>query len=226
MMQLRLLYAAGLIACVLLMPLRTTAEPDSDVAVLEVIERPLVQEPEKADVLYPLAVLDGAGWESPQIERAVSQVEQIFGQCDVTVTVAAVYLLTAPDEFMELEEPMQARLLDMLPETRPVALLVDRTTDQDTAYSYLVSAPVASRGTAWVTRASRPECLGVLLAHELGHVLLDTARHSTDPDNLMSHTCTVSNIQGSAIRARFSPSQCTQLRGRTIPGVVQSPEDG
>ncbi|MDZ7839924.1 MAG: hypothetical protein U5R46_03755 [Gammaproteobacteria bacterium] len=179
-----------------------------------VIEHAPARELEKADVVYPLAVLEGAGWEWPGIERAVRQVEEIFGQCGVAVTVGHIYLLSAPDDFLELDESMQSRLLDRLPESRPAALLVGRTTDQDTAYSYLVSAPVPSRGTAWVTRASRPVCLGVLLAHELGHILLNTARHNRDPENLMSYTCTISNIQRSAIGARLSASQCRQLRER------------
>lgn len=165
-------------------------------------------------MVYPLAVLEGAGWEWPQIELAVRQVEEIFGQCGVTVTAETVYMVSAPEDFLELDEPMQARLLAAIPETRPAALLVGRTTDQDTAYSYLASAPVASRATGWVTRAARPACLGVLLAHELGHILLDTARHSTDPDNLMSHTCTISNVRGSAAGARLSAAQCRKLRER------------
>lgn len=205
-------YVVGLAVNALVMSQQTVAGPERDVAVVEVVERTTGDRFEKGDVIYPLAVLDGAGWEWAHLERAIQEVEAIFAQCGVVVTAGTVYRLEVPDDFRELDESEQARLLAALPTSRPVVLLVDRTTDHDVAYSYLKSAPVASRGTAWVTRNSEPACLAALLAHELGHILLNTARHSDDPDNLMSHTCTSFNVAEWRIGTGLSAAQCKQLR--------------
>lgn len=204
----------ALAVCALFLLSQGAADAGSDVAVVEVRERTSDQRLEEADVVYPLAVLGAAGWEPAHVEQAVRQVEDIYGQCGVTVTAGAVYWLEAPEDFRELDEAGQSRLLAELPASRPLAVLVDQTGDRDVAYSYLMSAPTEHRGTAWVTRNSHPTCLGPLLAHELGHILLDSADHSRDRGNLMAHTCTVSNVEGSRPGTRLTGAQCEQLRAR------------
>lgn len=204
--------AVGWTFLALFMP-PATAGADYGTEDVEVIERTTGPgQRDDAAITYPLAVLDSAGWDRGRILRAVHEVEDIFGQCGVVVTADPVYRLKVTSQYGKLDPSMQARILSKLPSTRPIALLVDQTTDRDVAYSYLDSAPTASRGSAWVTRNGHPACSGVLLAHELGHILLKTARHSDDPDNLMSHTCTVSNLAGFRPAARLSGSQCEQLR--------------
>lgn len=168
---------------------------------------------EQADALtYQVAIMEGAGWQRETVDRAIAQVEAIYAQCDVRVAAADVCWRQMPGTLKTLDESEQADLLAKLPRERPLAVFVDRTTTGDTAYAYRMSAPVASRGTAWITRKSHLSCLGVLLAHELGHILLDTANHSADPKNLMAYTCTHSNIAGSTSNTRLSESQCRRLR--------------
>lgn len=217
--------AAGLAAVLLLLADPAPAGPRQDVTVVDVLERTSGHRLAEADVVYPLAVLESAGWERARVERAIAEVEGIFGQCGITVSAGSVYRLAAPEAFRELDESMQARLLAELPPTRPIALLVDRTADGDTAYSYRMSAPVASRGTAWVTRNSQPACLAPSLAHELGHILLDSPRHSGDRRNLMSHTCTVSNVAGSRPGTELTDSQCGKLRARWFPPGAALPQE-
>jgi hypothetical protein len=206
--------ALGVVAHILTIQPQTLAGQFDGVVVTELAELSDGRRMHEADVVYPLAILDQVGWDRPDVERAIRQVEDIFGQCGITVTAGAIYRLQAPEAFRVLDESMQPDLLAGLPPDRPVVLLVDRTTDNDVAYSYLESAPVPSRGSAWITRRSRDVCLGVLMAHELGHILLDAARHSSDPGNLMSHTCSFSNVSGSGISAHLSAAQCKRLRER------------
>jgi len=187
------------------------AEPAERVRVAEVT----AYRPERGGdktIVYPLAVLKSAGWENEQVLRAIREVQAVFSHCGVSVAAGSVYWLDAPDEFLELEESMQPRLLAVLPPARPAALLVGQTTDRDVAYAYLASAPIASRATAWVTRNSHPGCLGTLLAHELGHVLLDSPHHPADPANLMSHTCTVTNWDSPRRGVALNQAQCQKLR--------------
>lgn len=164
-------------------------------------------------VRYEVAVLEEAGWRLDEIERAIQASESIYAQCGVTLHAVAIHRLRAPPAYQLLEEEDQARLLSGLAAGRPLVLFVNRTAAGDTAYSYRRSAPVAERGTAWITRTAAPSCVGVLLAHELGHILLDTARHSRQADNLMSYTCTHNNLAGAAPAARLSKAQCRRLQG-------------
>lgn len=210
----RSLHAAGLAALVLALLQPAAAGPASDVAVVEVRQAAGGHRLGETDVAYPLAVLESAGWDAGQVERVIREAEAIFAQCGITVTAGSVHRLEVPHGFRELDESMQGRLLAELPPTRPMALLVERTADRDSAYSYLMSAPNESRGTAWVTRNGHPACLGPHLAHELGHILLDSERHSGDRDNLMFHTCSVSNVAGSRPGTRLTESQCEKLRAR------------
>ncbi len=166
----------------------------------------------QGDFVYPVAVLTGAGWERDQIEQAIRKAEAIYAQCGVMVTAGTVYWMKTPDEFHALDEIEQAELLSRLPPERPLAVFVDRTTDDDIAYSYLKSAPVASQGTAWITRRGHDSCVGSLLAHELGHILLNTAQHSSERHNIMAYSCTHSNIVRSQTNTRLSEAQCRQLR--------------
>lgn len=204
--------AAAALALALSALLPVVVASDRDVAVFAVREPPGSDISREADVVYPLAVLASADWPPAAIERAVGEVERIFAQCGTTVTAGPRYRLQAPADYRELDEPMQARLLERLPAARPIVLLVDRTVDGDVAYSYLPSAPVASRGSAWITRHSDPACLGPLLAHELGHILLDSERHSDDRDNLMFHSCTVANVAGTHPGTNLTEAQCARLR--------------
>jgi len=184
----------------------------AEVDIRDMQERAGPQPDRDSAIVYTLVVLQGAGWDSDQVTRAVRQVEAIFDQCGVSVVAAPVYRLSVPEEYQRLSEAMQPRLLSALPRNRPAVLLVNHTRAGDTAYAYLESSPVASRGTAWITRASHPACLGTLLAHELGHILLRSGAHHSAPGNLMSHTCSYSNVAGFRAGTSLARAQCARLR--------------
>jgi len=59
------------------------------------------------------------------------------------------------------------------------------------------------RDTVWVMRGARD--LGVVLAHELAHVLMDSGEHSEEPGNLMREESAPGNT-------KLSESQCARLR--------------
>lgn len=197
------------------------AGKQQEVRVREVVQWEAAPSWENNTIVYDLAIVQEAGWRKQTVAQAVDQVEAIFEQCGVRVAAESVHWLEIPVDLHALEESAQQSLLAVLPQRRPMALFVNRTTEGDSAYSYLASAPVATRGTAWLTRNSHPACVGALLAHELGHILLDTARHSSNPGNLMSHTCTVSNVAGFRPGTNLTRSQCDTLRRletRRAPG--------
>lgn len=166
-------------------------------------------------VHYAAAITAGSGWRREAVENAIEQARTIFDQCRVTVDARVVYWLEASPALGEIDEANQDRVLSILGKERPLAVFTGQTTAGDVAYSYLRSAPVASRATAWVTRRGAGKCAGVLLAHELGHILLDTPRHHADDRNLMSHTCTRSNVSGSTPGVGLDDEQCAALRRST-----------
>lgn len=193
----------------------------ADVEILKLDRRPPA---EAAGVGYQVVVLAGAGWRDSDIEEAVGEASAVFASCDVAVHATAVYWVKAPAGYQELDEREQAGLLAPLGGRRPVALFVNRTTERDIAYSYLNTAPVASRGTAWITRDSAPSCVGPLLAHELGHILLNSGRHVDDQRNLMSYNCVTMNITGFRLNTELTEGQCKRLQarvaGRPDPGTA------
>ena len=170
------------------------------------------QSPGTGGTRYLVAVLSGSGWKREEIENAIKQARMIFDQCRVVVDVRAIYWLKTAVEFDRLQETHQAEILSVLPHYRPVIGFIKDSRDNDVAYSYLQSAPVPSRGTAWITRAGDPGCVGTIVAHELGHILLDTARHSAGGGNLMSYTCVHSNIARFPAGNNLDEAQCDRLR--------------
>ena len=213
-MRHRIRHAAGRAALVLLLAGSATAGRPPGITVVESPEHAHRRVPGEADVVYPLAVLESADRSAAHVQRAVRRVETIFGQCDITVAAGPVFRVATPPAFGPLDEAKQSQLLAHLPPARPAALLVEHSADRDVGYSYLMSAPVASRGTAWITREVGPACLAPVLAHELGHILLDSAHHSDDRANLMFHTCTVSNVAGTRPGTALTDAQCRKLRAR------------
>lgn len=203
----------ALALCSVLWAQPTTANPDRDEVVVRVVEHANEERIEDANVAYRVAILAGVGWEGTDMERIVREIEDIFGQCRVTASARDIHWLEVGEQFHVLDASLESRLLDALPPDRPVILLVDRTTHQDLAYAYLPSAQRDKRGTAWITRAVPAACMAPLIAHELAHILLDSADHSDDPRNLMHHSCSVSNIAGASAGTGLTESQCERIRG-------------
>lgn len=189
----------------------SAAASGADIEVLE-LDRGEPMPAGAAGAGYQAAVLSGAGWERVDVERAMADTAAIFAACGVVIRASVVYWLKAPAGFQELDETEQAGLLAPLGDRRPAVMFVNRTTDRDIAYSYLNESPVVSRGTAWITREGNPSCAGPLLAHELGHILLSSSRHSDNPENLMSYGCVSTNITGSRPNTALTDSQCKRLR--------------
>ena len=57
--------------------------------------------------------------------------------------------------------------------------------------------------TVWITAAARDA--GIVLAHELAHVLMDNGEHSDEPGNLMRDQTTAGSTA-------LSAAQCARLR--------------
>ena len=136
-----------------------------------------------------VVVLSGAGWRIPEIHRAVRRAAEILAQCEVSVARARVRTVEAPRRYRYLHDSWSRRLARRLDPARPAVFFVEETLRRPAFEAEAFGQGntrrmPALRDTVWITRSARD--VGVVLAHELFHVLADLGRHETDPGNLMN----------------------------------------
>lgn len=185
--------------------------PDS-IAVLERRQIALEPVPESPghDLRLTLAYLQGTGWTPDAIIVAAQESARILRQCGVALKSAELVRITTPIRFHDFLTPVSRELAATLQLGKPTVYFVSETLQRPA-----FDAEAIGRGnsrtrpeladTVWVTRATRD--LGIVLAHELAHVLMDSGEHSDEPGNLMREDTTPRNT-------RLSDGQCARLRGK------------
>ena len=164
--------------------------------------------PHAHTVALDIVILDGAGWRIPEIHRAVSRAAEILAQCGVSVDRARLRIVEASRRFRYLDDTWSGRLVKRIDPARPAVFFVEETL-REPAFEAEAFGQANSRrnpgmrDTVWVTRAAKD--IGIVLAHELFHVLADLGEHDTDPSNLMYERTSGSN-------ARLHDWQCERLR--------------
>lgn len=131
----------------------------------------------------------GSSWTQRRIAAAVRGAAAILAQCGVALEAATLYRLEggAP-EMRDLDTPRSRALARELDPARPAVFFVrdTRNSPQFEAEAFghgnTATRPELA-GTVWITAGIRD--LPVSLAHELGHVLMDSGEHSEAPRNLM-----------------------------------------
>ena len=155
-----------------------------------------------------LVILGGTGWEIPRIHRAVGRAAEIIAQCGVVVARARVRMVEAHRRFRYLDDTWSRQLVERLAPARPAVFFVEDTLREPAFEAEAFGQGntrrrPGMRDTVWITRAARP--LGVVLAHELFHVLADLGQHEADPGNLMHERTDGGNT-------RLHGWQCERLR--------------
>ena len=155
-----------------------------------------------------LAYQEGGGWAAETIHAAVRQSAQILAQCGVALSEVELVRIDAPARFHTYYTPISRELARVLPLPKPTIYFV-----ADTRQRPAFDAEAIGRGnsrsrpeladTVWVTRSARD--LGIVLAHELSHVLMNSGEHSEEPGNLMHADTAPENT-------RLSAAQCARLR--------------
>jgi len=152
--------------------------------------------------------LDGSGWQPEPVLHALRQATAILSQCGVGIVgVEWVSLATQP-HYLDFSTPLARELVRLHPVAKPAIYLV-----RDTANRRAYDAEAFGRAnsptrpeladTIWVTVGARD--LGIVFAHELAHVLMDSGEHSNEPGNLMRSETAPANTA-------LSVTQCTRLR--------------
>ena len=159
-------------------------------------------------IALDIVILSGAGWRVPEIHRAVGHAAQILAQCEVAVERARLRIVEAPRRYRYLHDTWSRQLVKRLDPAHPAVFFVEETLREPAfeaeAFGQANSRRMRTlRDTVWITRAAGD--VGVVLAHELFHVLADLGRHETDPGNLMHERAGSSNT-------RLYDWQCERLR--------------
>lgn len=152
--------------------------------------------------------VEGSGWTRERVLEALREAAAILGQCGISLAGAEWLTLSAPPGYLDFSTPVARELARRYPVARPAIYLV-----RDTRSRPAFDAEAIGRGnsrtrpeiadTVWITAATRDA--GIVLAHELMHVLMDSGEHSDEPGNLMRD-------QTAAGNKMLSAAQCEHLR--------------
>lgn len=154
-----------------------------------------------------LRAVNLAAWPDNTIRPALQQTAQILAQCGVAISRVDLLQVTAPESHRYFDTPRSRELARALDLPRP-AVFFAAGTRQRPAFD----AEAIGRGnsrtrpeladTVWIAQGARD--LGIVVAHELAHVLMDSGGHDNTPGNLMAESTTPQNTQ-------LTAAQCERL---------------
>lgn len=163
--------------------------------------------------------LDGSGWQPEPVLHALRQTTAILGQCDVGIVGVEWVSLATPPHYLDFWTPAARELVLLHPVAKPSIYLV-RETANLRAYDAEAFGRANSHtrpelaDTVWVAFGARD--LGIVLAHELAHVLMDSGDHSDQPGNLMRDETSPANTA-------LSVTQCARLRETALSNGLLQP---
>lgn len=147
-------------------------------------------------------------WEPGSIVQALREGARILMQCGVAIDKAELVRLEAPAPYRDFRTPESRVLAGTLRLPVPAIFFVGGTRQSPAFEAEAIGR--ANSGTRpeladtiWVTHGTRD--LGIVLAHELVHVMMDSGEHSSDPGNLMGEDTAPSST-------RLDAAQCSRLR--------------
>lgn len=176
-----------------------------------------------ADLALALSIVDVGGWPEVEIAAAVREAAQTLAQCSIRITRAELLKVGVPDTHRHFHTPRSRELARALKLDKggPV-LYFAAGTRQLPAFDAEAIGRGNSRSrpeladSVWIARGARD--LGIVVAHELAHVLMDSGAHDSTPGNLMAESTTQDNT-------RLTTEQCAKIRdtgtrnGLLHPGV-------
>ena len=191
------------------------------IAVLERRELALERNalPSSHHLRLTLAYLEGGGWAPDAIHAAIGQSAQILAQCGVALVQAELVLIDAPVRYRDFHSPVSRELARALPFGKPTVYFVAGTRQRPAFDAEAIGRGNSRtrpelRDTVWVTRGARD--LGIVLAHELAHVLMDSGEHSEAPGNMMRDDTSPEN-------SSLTEAQCARLRDTAAANGLLTP---
>ena len=162
----------------------------------------------------------GGSWQAEEIVAVAAQATKILAQCGIATRDPELLRADVEPRFRVFHTPTSRELARRLQPGTPAVYFVDDTR-QDPAFDAEAIGRGNSRSrpelrdTVWVIRGARD--VGVVLAHELAHVLMDSGEHSEEPGNLMRDETTPSNTL-------LTQRQCARMRETgSVNGLLTPP---
>jgi|LNFM01.1.fsa_nt_gb hypothetical protein len=167
-----------------------------------------------------VVLLDGS-WNRGEITNALGEASRILGHCGIHNTRIDLLRVTAPQAQRHFDPPHSRQLARALDLPRPT-LFFTAGTRQIPAYDAVAYGRSNSRrspeleSTVWIAPGARD--LGIVIAHELVHVLMDSGEHVTTPGNLMAEETAPGNTGLTAAQCGRITTTGTR-HGLLRPGV-------
>lgn len=196
------------IALVSLLGCAPVREPEADLS----LERSTVAglEHPSGSLVIDVNIVGNARSES-FVRAAMEQVSEIYQQCELSL---AAEVKTWPEE-SSTELPLEQiyQLTRQYKQHAPTVFVIESTLENDVAFSYLPSLNRDVSGTAWISDRVSDSCFSWLVAHEIGHIALNSSEHHPSRRNVMNRFCSKNNNFN---RSEFLPSwdkqQCALIR--------------
>ena len=145
------------------------------------------------------------------MSAATTAVSALFEKCQITLLTTVRSAALAPDT--PINRKTRDRLVAKYAPVKPALFVIPSTAELDVAFSYLPSLNAGVAGTSWLTDRVSDRCFVWIMAHELGHVIFDHAKHSAGFSNIMSAVCKQKNWGSRQIAPDWTDEQCVELRG-------------
>ena len=146
---------------------------------------------------------------STLLREVLSEVNNIYRQCRIEVLFDTK--ITSLAEGRTIDSEARSKLAQRYKEVQPAMFFVPGTAEADVAFAHLPSLNSPAASTIWITDRVNEGCLGWIAAHEIGHVLLNSGKHSNGSVNVMSNGCTISNWSNSIKIPEWRTEQCIAL---------------
>ena len=168
-----------------------------------------------------LSVANIDRWDDVAVTAALRSAAKILAQCEIRIAGAELLQITVPETHRHFDTPRSRELARALALPKPT-LYLTAGTRQIPAFDAEAIGRGNSRSrpeladTVWIARGARD--LGLVIAHELAHVLMDSGAHDHTQGNLMAEETSPQNTQ-------LNTAQCAQMRnsgtrnGLLRPGV-------
>jgi len=146
---------------------------------------------------------------STLLREVLSEVNSIYRQCRIEVLFDTKN--TSLAEGQSIDSEARSEFAQRYKEVQPTMFFVPGTAEADVAFAHLPSLDSPAASTIWITERVNEGCLGWIAAHEIGHVLLDSGKHSNGSVNVMSNGCRISNWSNSIKTPEWTTEQCIAL---------------
>ncbi|MBS1219099.1 MAG: hypothetical protein H6R21_2232 [Proteobacteria bacterium] len=166
-----------------------------------------------------LSVANIGHWDDATLVAALRTAADILAQCRIRIAHAELLRVAVPPKHRDFDTPRSRELARALALPKPT-LYFAAGTRQVPAFD----AEAIGRGnsrtrpelrdTVWIARGARDP--GLVVAHELAHVLMDSGEHDRTPGNLMAEATSPHHTQ-------LTAGQCARISATGIRNGLLQP---